>query len=330
MYTSSMKRTSGDTAATTVATADSPVFVYAGLWFTVFNWGAAFVAARFLLHPASTQLVALSPLLLAAVLICIASLFFAFPLGRALVKRQLTRRDLLLMVLLGQMAFSLYFWMQYTGVQQTSASLASILVIGLIPICTALLGPAFRTERLTLSLVGALLPGFAGVVLIVLQQPLTIRLQSGFVPGVLCLLANACSFSLYSHLIKRSLRVISPAVLTGGMMVSGALGLILLTLLDPGHNRWRDVVLLNGTQWAALLFLAVVCSVLSYFAYNRALRTLSAARVTVYLYFEPVVAVLLGVILLDEQFTWQMLLGTLAIAGSVLLVNTRKKAEQAT
>lgn len=308
--------------------AGSPLFVYAGLWFTVFNWGAAFVAARFLLHPASVQMVALSPLLLAAVRICLASLFFALPLGRALVKRQLTRRDLCLMFLLGQMAFSLYFWMQYTGVQQTSAGIASILVIGLIPICTALLGPAMSKEHLTLSLMGALLPGFAGVVLLVLQQPLTLRLQPGFLPGVLCLLGNALSFSLYSHLTRRYLRVISPAVLTGGMMFSGALGLILLTLLDPGHNRWRDVALLNGTQWAALLFLAVVCSVLSYFAYNRALSMLPAARVTVYLYFEPVVAVLLGMTLLGEQFTWQMLLGTLAIAGSVLLVNRRKKAAQ--
>jgi drug/metabolite transporter (DMT)-like permease len=322
----SMKRLSG----TTAATAGSQLFVYAGLWFTVFNWGAAFVAARFLLYPASARLAALSPLLLATARICIASLFFAGPLGRALVKHQLTLRDLLLMFLLGQMAFSLYFWMQYTGVQQTGAGIASILVIGLIPPFTALLGPALSKERLTPSLGGALLLGFGGVVLMVLQQPFTIRLQAGFVLGVLCLLGNALSFSLYSHLTKRFLRVISPAVLTGGMMVSGALGLILLTLLDPAHNRWQDVALLNGTQWAALLFLAVVCSVLSYFAYNRALSKLAAARVTVYLYFEPVVAVLLGVTLLGEQFTWQMLLGTLAIAGSVLLVNKRTKAEQRT
>jgi drug/metabolite transporter (DMT)-like permease len=321
-----MKRTSENTTAT----AGSHFFVYAGLWFTVFNWGAAFVAARFLLHPVSARLVALSPSLLAAVRICLASLFFAVPLGCALVRRQLTLRDLLLIFLLGQLAFSLYFWMQYTGVQQTSASIASILVIGLIPTLTALLAPAFSKERLTPSHLIALLLGFGGVALIVLQQPFIIRLQSGFLLGVLCLLGNALSFSLYSHLTKRYLRILSPVVLTGGMMTSGALGLILLTLLDPAHNRWRDVILLNGTQWAALLFLAVVCSVLSYFAYNVALSKLTAARVTVYLYFEPVVAVLLGVLLLGEQFTWQMLLGTLAITASVLLVNRLKKKEQTT
>jgi hypothetical protein len=37
------------------------------------------------------------------------------------------------MAFLGQIAFSLYFWLQYTGVQQTNASISSILVVGLIP-----------------------------------------------------------------------------------------------------------------------------------------------------------------------------------------------------
>jgi drug/metabolite transporter (DMT)-like permease len=324
-----MNKTYGEPGAAGVLPARARFFVYAGLGFTIFNWGAAFVAARFLLHPDAVGLVALSPLLLAAVRICIASLFFVGPLVRALVKGQLTLRDLWLMFLLGQLAFSLYFWMQYTGVQQTNASIASILVIGLIPTFTALLAPVFVKERLALSLFAALLLGFVGIALMALQQPFAVSLHSGFLLGALCLLGNAFNFSLYSHLSKRYLRVMSPVVLTGGMMISGALGLLLLTLLDPAHNRWQDIARLDGIQWAALLFLAVICSVLSYFAYNVALSKLAAERVTVYLYFEPVVAVLLGVTLLGERLTWQMILGTLAIAGSVLLVNWLKREQGA-
>src|SRR6266705_3563831 len=98
-YTLYMRRTLEQPAATR---ASGPRFIiYAGVWFAVFNWGASFVAARFLLHPASTALVALSPSLLAALRICLASLFFLVPLARAIVRRQLTIRDLLLMLLLG-------------------------------------------------------------------------------------------------------------------------------------------------------------------------------------------------------------------------------------
>jgi len=318
-----MRRTLEQPAATR---ASGPRFIiYAGVWFAVFNWGASFVAARFLLHPASTALVALSPSLLAALRICLASLFFLVPLARAIVRRQLSMRDLLLMLLLGQIAFSLYFWMQYTGVQQTNASIASILVVGLIPTFTALLEPVFGRTRLAFSLFAALLLGFAGVTLIVFQQTIAMTLRSGFLLGVLCLLGNAFCFALYSHLSKRWLRVISPVVLTGGTMLSGAFGLILLTLLNPVQNRWHDVILLNPAQWLALLFLALVCSVLSYFAYNVALSKLDASRVAVYIYFEPVVTVLLGMALLGEQLTWQSVFGSLAIAGSIVLVNWLKR-----
>ncbi|HLQ30746.1 MAG TPA: DMT family transporter [Ktedonobacteraceae bacterium] len=85
------------------------------------------------------------------------------------------------------------------------------------------------------------------------------------------MIGNAFSFAIYSNLSKRWMRDISPMVMTGGMMISGAIGLLLLSLLDPTSNRWSDVISLQLTQWLDLLFLAVICSVLAYFAYNLAL-----------------------------------------------------------
>lgn len=322
-----MSKTLEQPATTRVA--GPHLLIYAGIWFAVFNWGASFVAARFLLHPATMGLIALSPTLLAALRFSIASLFFLVPLARAIVRRQLSLRDIVLMLLLGQMAFSIYFWMQYTGVQQTNASVASILVVGLIPTFTALLEPVFGKTRLAFSLLAALLLGFIGVALIVFQQPVGLRLQSGFLFGVLCLLGNALCFALYSHLSKRWLRVMPPVVLTGGTMFGGACGLILLTLLNPAQNRWQDVLLLNSVQWLALLFLALVCSVLCYFAYNTALSKLDASRVAVYIYFEPVVTVLLSVALLGEQLSWQIVLGALSIACSIALVTWLKRRGEA-
>lgn len=107
--------------------------------------------------------------------------------------------------------------------------------------------------------------------------------------------------------------------------MSGALGLLLLSLIDPASNRWDAVIRLNLIQWAALLFLAVVCSVVAYFVYNFALTKIAASRVAVYIYFEPAVAVLLGVTLLGEHLSWQTLVGAAVIAASVLVVTLLKK-----
>jgi len=309
----------------TTDTAAARVLTYAGVWFAVLAWGMSFVAARFLLHPETAGQATLSPIVLAAVRFSIASLFFVVPFARALLLRQIACRDLLRMALLGQLTFSLYFWLQYEGVQQTNAGISSILVVGLIPVVTALLAQLSGKERLHLTTLGALLLGFMGVAIIVLQRPLTMTLASGFLLGALCLVGNAFAFAAYSTLSKRWMQRVSPLVMTGGTMISGAAGLVLLSLLDPLRNQWSVVTQLDGIQWMALLFLSVVCSVMAYFAYNSALTKIDASRVAVYIYCEPVVAVLFGVTLLAEPLSWQIIAGGVLIAGSVAMVNLIKK-----
>ncbi len=301
------------------------VVVYGGILFAVVAWGASFVAARFLLYPETADQATLSPTVLAALRFSIASLFFVVPLVRAVIRHQITGRDLLLMGLLGQIAFSLYFWLQYTGVQKTNASISSILVVGLIPVVTAFLAQFFGEARLKIVTFGALLLGFVGVTIIVLQKQLSVTLESGFFFGALCLVSNAFAFAIYSNLSKRWMRSIPPLVMTGGTMTSGATGLLLLSLLDPSSNRWSEVANLDLLQWAALLFLALVCSVMAYFAYNVALTRIDASRVAVYIYFEPVVTILLGITLLGEHLSWQTIAGASLIGGSVVLVNLIKR-----
>ena len=309
----------------TSPTAASRILTYAGVWFAVLAWGISFVAARFLLHPETANQATLSPTVLAAARFSIASLFFAVPVARALLQHQIARYDLLRMALLGQLAFSLYFWLQYTGVQQTNASISSILVVGLIPVVTALLAQLLGRERLSWTILAALLLGFIGVTIIVLQRSLTVTLASGFLFGALCLVSNAFAFAVYSTLSKRWMQSVSPLVMTGGTMISGAAGLVLLSLLDPLRNQWSEVVRLDTVQWMALLFLALICSVAAYFTYNIALSKIDASRVAVYIYFEPVVAVLFGVTLLGEPLNWQIIAGAVAIAGSVAIVNLVKR-----
>ena len=291
----------------------------AAIWFAVIAWGGSFVAARVLLHASAPHEAALSPIVLAAARFTIASMFFLVPLAHAIARRRITGVDLLRMALLGQITFSLYFWLQYTGVQDTNASVASILVVGLIPAATAALAQVAGTERLSVSKLVALLLGFAGVVIIALQDWAHLGLGSSFRFGALCLVGNAFAFAMYSTLSKRWMRTVAPVVMTGGTMLSGAVGLLLLSLLDPAVNRWGDVARLDARQWGALLFLALVCSVAAYFAYNFALTRVSASRAAVYIYFEPVVAVCLGIALLGEQVSAQTVLGGLVIAASVAL-----------
>ena len=301
------------------------ILAYLGICFAVIAWGASFVAARVLLTTETGDQVSLSPTVLAALRFSIASLFFVVPLGIAIVRRQLSALQLVQMFFLGQIAFSLYFWLQYTGVQKTNASISSILVVGLIPVVTAFLSQFIGKEHLSLIKFGALLFGFFGVSIIVLEQQTQLAQGSDFLIGSLCLIGNAFAFAIYSSLSKRWMQDISPLIMTGGTMISGAIGLLLLSLTDPIHNRWGNIMRLDVIQWGALLFLSLGCSVIAYFVYNFALTKISASRVAVYIYFEPLVAVVLGVTLLGERLSWQTLCGAVVIGASVAIVNMLKR-----
>lgn len=294
--------------------------VYVGLSLVVTAWGGSFVAARALLHTTSPAEAALSPTVLATVRFGLAAVFFVVPLARAVWHRQVSRGDLVRMAVLGQITYSTYFWLQYTGVQLTNAGISSILVIGLMPLTTAILARFLGVERLTWSVCAAFLLGLLGVVLIVFQQGLSVGHDLAFALGALCLVGNAVAFAVYSNLSKRWMRTISPLVMTSGTLVSGALGLLILSLLTTTADQWAQVTRLDGGQWLALLFLVFVCSIAAYFVYNAALTRVPASRAAVFSYFEPVVAVVLGALLLNERLNAQALLGAGVIALSVVLL----------
>jgi drug/metabolite transporter (DMT)-like permease len=104
------------------------------------------------------------------------------------------------------------------------------------------------------------------------------------------------------------------------MMIAGALGLVLLSAVT---EDWGTVRALSSEQWIAIVYLAVACSVLGYFFYNLALSKLEASKVAVWLYVEPVLAVVLGAAMLGETVAVQTVAGgAIILAGLYITQRT--------
>jgi drug/metabolite transporter (DMT)-like permease len=101
-------------------------------------------------------------------------------------------------------------------------------------------------------------------------------------------------------------------------MIFGSLGLLLMSFA-PGAGAWSSLGSLDATQWAALAFLVLACSVGGYWAWNFALSRLEARRAGVWIYLEPVIAMSLGLTILDERYGVAAFAGAAAIALSVAL-----------
>ena len=80
------------------------------------------------------------------------------------------------------------------------------------------------------------------------------------------------------------------------------------------------VAVWNGQAWLAVLYLALVGSLVGFTAFAFIAAHMSSSKVGTYAYVNPVVAILLGWWVLDEGVTWRLLIGGATILTGLALV----------
>jgi drug/metabolite transporter (DMT)-like permease len=173
-------------------------------------------------------------------------------------------------------------------------------------------------ERPDLVSTIVLLVGFGGIVLLV--QPGS---DTGPLGYLLLTVLGSFLWALGSFLSPRIPVPRDALVATGYEMLVGGLVLLAIGLavyspseLDPG--RW------SGRSIFGLCYLVVFGSLLGYSAYVWLLANAPIAKVSTYAYVNPVVAIALGVVVLDESVTLRIAAGALLILASVASVLRRE------
>lgn len=95
------------------------------------------------------------------------------------------------------------------------------------------------------------------------------------------------------------------------------LALVFSSEIEPSTWSWRSI--------AAVFYLGVFGSVLGYLAYNYALKKVTATEVSILSYFNTVIALFLGWLVLDEVITFDLLIATVLIIAGVVITNYKKK-----
>lgn len=105
------------------------------------------------------------------------------------------------------------------------------------------------------------------------------------------------------------------------IFVIGFLGLLPFYLITPRH----DIAALAPVSWASLLYLAIVCSIIAYFFFNDAIIRIGPSQTAIYQYFEPMFAIGLAVVLLNEPLTAFICLGALLIVVGIAMADNNLK-----
>jgi len=248
---------------------------------------------------------------IASVLLLALAWWRGIPLGRKPYER-------LLWVVNGVLFFSVSFGVVYWAEQSVPSGLTSVL-FSLFPLLVALLAHvALPAERLRARAgVGALI-GFLGVAVIFSED---FRKLGGehvlFGCGVLLLSPTVSAIS--SVAIKRFGSEIHPISLAAvPMAVCAAVMAVLALVFEAGRPiTW------SAATVGSLLYLAIAGSCVTFTLYYWLLRHLRASRVALLAYATPVIAVLTGIVLLDEPFTWRLAAGAALVIGGVALAASR-------
>ena len=101
-----------------------------------------------------------------------------------------------------------------------------------------------------------------------------------------------------------------------------------LILLPVGIAQRPDPGAISATSLVAFAYLVLVGSLVGFTAYVWLLHHAPLGTVSTYAYVNPVVAIALGVLFLDEDVTWRIALGAAIVLASVAVV-VRRESEAA-
>ncbi|MBA3829223.1 MAG: EamA family transporter [Taibaiella sp.] len=174
-----------------------------------------------------------------------------------------------------------------------------------------------RSERFNSSIIAGMVLGICGVGLI-FKNDIADLTNGNYLLGMGAILLATCSWALGSVLNKRKKVSVNPMFNSAMQLFFG--GIIMLAG-SPLIDDYTNMQLGNKDAIAALVYLIIFGSVLAYSAYMYVLNALPMGIATIYAYINPLVAVLLGYLILKEPLTVYTLLAFITIIAGVYLVN---------
>ena len=279
------------------------------LWVTLILWGSAFVGIQ-------EGLKYFTPGALALLRYSIGSVAI-LPLYFNLSSRtKITRKELPWLFLLGIIGFSLYNVLLNIGETMVSGAIASF-IASQIPVVTILLATVFLRERLTKLAWGGLCVSSLGIVLIAFGES---KQMGHFNIGILFVIASVCCGGLYSVLQKPLLKRMQAIELTAWAMWLGTLSLMgfaptVIHQVMAQHSLWHFF-------WP--VFLGVGPGVIGFACWSYGLKHFPATKAASFLFAMPIIATLMGWLLLSDIPTWISLAGGLVALSGAFIVRAKK------
>jgi drug/metabolite transporter (DMT)-like permease len=181
-----------------------------------------------------------------------------------------------------------------------------------------------RCAKITRRMLAGIVIGFAGIVAIFYNYIGQFH-NNTFLFGVMLALLSTLTWAfgtVYTAKQKLSIYILFNV---GFQMLIGGFVILVVCLIS---GKYVNLAETGFASWYALIYLVIFGSLLAYSAYVFAISKLPPTLVSMYAYINPVVAVALGWLLLQEQLNANMIFGTMITLSGIYLVNREFKKQR--
>jgi drug/metabolite transporter (DMT)-like permease len=195
------------------------------------------------------------------------------------------------------------------------------LMVAIIPLWVALMDRAFFGRRLSPTAVAGLVVGFAGVALLVRPG------GGGDLLAMLALVGTTAAWAAGS-LYARGAALPESPLLSASMQMLAAGVFLGVAGLATGESGGIHADSFSTKPVIAFVYLVVVGSLIAFSAYAWLLKNVRISVVSTYAFVNPVVAVALGTVFLNEKIGWSTIAAGGAIVVAVVLIVTARTSRK--
>ena len=232
------------------------------------------------------------------------------------IKKKFDRNDFIPMCFLGLSMITLFPNFMALGLEHTTAARAGLLY-ATMPLCTIIIAYLFKIEKITLNKSLAVLIAITGVTFCMSEKvdsnfSQTLKGDFLMMTGVF---AASC-FTVFSgkYLKKYGNIPVMIYVIFIGTLINFSLSLSFGSIYESFYQ-------INEFELVALAMLIIPGGVIMMYCWGKALQMITPTQAAIALGFNPLSAILLGAIILNEQITFRLFVGFLSIIIAIVLVN---------
>jgi len=231
-------------------------------------------------------------------------------------KKKFDRFDLIPMSLLGLAMISLFLNFMALGLEHTTASRAGLLY-ATMPLCTIIIAFFFKIEKITTNKSLAVVIAISGVLFCMSE-----RVEGNFgetLKGDLLMMIGVIAASCFTVFSGKYLKKYGNVpVMVFVIFVGSVINLFVALILGTGLENSYEI---GHLEVIAFLMLIIPGGVLMMFCWGKALQLISPTQAAISLGFNPLSAILLGYIILNEQITFKLVIGFVSIIFAIVLAN---------